>query len=299
MKEVTVLLSTYNGEAYLDEQLESIVLQKDVIPTIIVRDDGSTDKTCKILDKWEKRGSLNWYDGPNMGPARSFLNLLKNADDANYYAFSDQDDYWLPGKMSAAIEELAPYKNEPALYFCQTQLVDKDLQEIDSVIINPLLTFGESLVYHFIGGCTMVMNRKLRDVINRHTPLYLNMHDVWIYEVAQAIGAHIIFDPVSYILYRQHGDNVLGQTTSCVAHWKDRMGRVMRRDWHARSRLAKDVFEGYHEMMTEENLAILKDFVDGKKNQRKRLRMMFDERYRCADESTYRLFQVAVLLNIY
>jgi len=299
MSSVAVLISTYNGEKYLEEQLESIVAQRGVTPIIIVRDDGSTDNTCKILDKWEKRGALKWYDGPNMGPARSFLNLLRNAGYADYYAFADQDDYWLPEKMSVAIEKLAPYKNEPALYFCQTQLVNKDLHKIDSVIIDPLLTFGESLVYQFIGGCTMVMNRKLLDVINRYTPLYLNMHDVWIYEVAQAIGAHIIFDPVPYILYRQHGDNVMGQTTSRAAHWKDRTGRVMRREWHARSRLAQSVYEGYHEMMSEEKLNILKDFIDGKKSLRKRLRLLSDDRYRCADKGTYRFFHVAVLLNIY
>ena len=247
MSRVVVLLSTYNGERFLEEQLESIVAQKGVTPIIIVRDDGSTDNTCKILDKWQKKNALRWYNGPNMGPARSFLNLLRDSDDEDYYAFSDQDDYWLPEKLDVAISKLAPYKDEPALYFCQTQLVDKNLKEIDSVVIDPLQTMGEALVYQFIGGCTMVMNHKLRNIINRYTPLYLSMHDVWIYEVAQAINAHIIFDRIPYILYRQHGDNVMGQTTSQVAHWKDRTSRVIRRDWHARSRLAQEVYDGYHE----------------------------------------------------
>ena len=69
---MVVLLSTYNGERFLEEQLESIVAQKGVKPTIIVRDDGSTDRTREILDKWQERGRLRWYNGPNMGPARSF-----------------------------------------------------------------------------------------------------------------------------------------------------------------------------------------------------------------------------------
>ena len=147
MSRVVVLLSTYNGERFLEEQLESIVAQKGVTPIIIVRDDGSTDNTCKILDKWQKKNALRWYNGPNMGPARSFLNLLRDSDDEDYYAFSDQDDYWLPEKLDVAISKLAPYKDEPALYFCQTQLVDKNLKEIDSVVIDPLLTMGEALVY--------------------------------------------------------------------------------------------------------------------------------------------------------
>ena len=299
MSRVVVLLSTYNGERFLEEQLESIVAQKGVTPIIIVRDDGSTDKTCKILDKWQKKNALRWYNGPNMGPARSFLNLLRDSDDEDYYAFSDQDDYWLPEKLDVAISKLAPYKDEPALYFCQTQLVDRNLKEIDSVVIDPLQTMGEALVYQFIGGCTMVMNHKLRNIINRYTPLYLSMHDVWIYEVAQAINAHIIFDRVPYILYRQHGDNVMGQTTSQVAHWKDRTSRVIRRDWHARSRLAQEVYDGYHEIMTEDNIKILHDFIDGKKDLKKRLRLLTDDRYRCADKATYCYFRLAVLLNIY
>ena len=299
MSRVVVLLSTYNGERFLEEQLESIVAQKGVTPIIIVRDDGSTDNTCKILDKWQKKNALRWYNGPNMGPARSFLNLLRDSDDEDYYAFSDQDDYWLPEKLDVAISKLAPYKDEPALYFCQTQLVDKNLKEIDSVVIDPLQTMGEALVYQFIGGCTMVMNHKLRNIINRYTPLYLSMHDVWIYEVAQAINAHIIFDRIPYILYRQHGDNVMGQTTSQVAHWKDRTSRVIRRDWHARSRLAQEVYDGYHEIMTEDNIKILHDFIDGKKNLKKRLRLLTDDRYRCADKATYCYFRLAVLLNIY
>ena len=299
MKGVMVLLSTYNGERFLEEQLESIVAQKGVRPSIVVRDDGSTDGTCAILDKWQDKRLLRWYDGPNMGPARSFLSLLSNCGEADYYAFSDQDDYWMPEKLEAAIGKLTRYGDEPALYFSQTQLADMDLKEIDSVIIDPLLTMGEALVYQFIGGCTMVMNRRLRDIVNRYTPLYVTMHDVWIYEVAQAIGAHIEFDRVPYILYRQHGDNVLGQTTSQAAHWKDRTGRAVRREWHVRSRLAQEVYDGYHEFMTEENIRTVRDFIDGKKHLRKRLRLLTDERYRCADAATYRYFRLAVMLNVY
>ena len=95
MKKVTILLSSYNGETYLDEQLESIEAQKDVQTRILVRDDGSTDHTCDILDQWQQKTNLKWYCGENIGPARSFMDLLRQAGDSYYYAFSDQDDYWL------------------------------------------------------------------------------------------------------------------------------------------------------------------------------------------------------------
>ena len=165
MKKVTILMSTYNGETYLDEQLESIEAQKDVQTKILVRDDGSTDRTCDILDRWQQKANLKWYRGENIGPARSFMDLLRQAGDSCYYAFSDQDDYWLSDKLKVAVDKLESYESRPALYFCQTELVDKNLNRVSSVIIHPRLTFGESLVYQFIGGCTMVMNQALRDIM--------------------------------------------------------------------------------------------------------------------------------------
>ena len=75
MKKVTILLSSFNGEAYLEEQLESIVAQKDVLTNILVRDDGSSDHTCDILEQWHHKANLSWYCGENIGPARSFMDL--------------------------------------------------------------------------------------------------------------------------------------------------------------------------------------------------------------------------------
>ena len=299
MKNVTVLLSTCNGDKYLEEQLESIVSQEGVGTKIIVRDDGSTDKTLEILEQWKEKADLSWYNGENLGPAQSFMDLLKNADAAQYYALSDQDDYWLSDKLQTAVNSLEKYHKRPALYFCQTELVDKDLNRINSVIIHPRLTFGEALVYHFVGGCTMVMNRALRDIIIRYSPQYLTMHDIWIYNVTQAIGAHVVFDHTPHILYRQHGDNVIGQSTSVITEWKNRTGRLAKRDLHARSKIAQEIHAGYYDMMPEENRSILDDFIAGKTQIKKRLRLIRDRRFRCSDTETYNNFRLAVLTNIY
>ena len=299
MKEVTILLSTYNGEKYLEEQLESITSQKGVSTKIIVRDDGSSDHTCDILDTWKEKSALTWYRGENIGPAQSFMDLLRNAGDACYYAFSDQDDFWLSDKMQTAVSKLESYDGRPALYFCQTELVDKNLNRIDSVIIHPRLTFGESLVYQFVGGCTMVMNRALRDIINKYVPNYLSMHDVWIYDVAQAIGAHVVFDDTPHILYRQHGGNVTGQSTSVMTEWKHRTGRLVKRDLHSRWKLSQEIYNGYYDMMPKENQQILTDFIEGKTRLKKRFQLVRDRRFRCSDKETYHNFQLAVLTNIY
>ncbi len=299
MKKVTILLSSYNGENYLEEQLESIVAQKDVLTSILVRDDGSTDGTCDILDRWQQKTDLRWYRGENIGPARSFMDLLRQASDSCYYAFSDQDDYWLSDKLKVAVDKLESYEKRPALYFCQTELVDKNLNRVNSVIIHPRLTFGESLVYQFIGGCTMVMNRALRDVILMYDPQYLSMHDVWIYDVAQAIGAHVVFDHIPHILYRQHGGNVTGQSTSVMTEWKHRTGRIIKRELHSRSRLAQEIRTGFFDVMPEDNRCVLSDFIAGKSHLIQRLRLLKDHRFLCSDRKTWHNFQIAVLMNIY
>ena len=80
MKKVLVLLSTYNGEKYLKEQIDSVLAQKNTDVSILVRDDGSTDKTLEILEKYKKDGKLEWYTGKNLKPAKSFLNLVRCAE---------------------------------------------------------------------------------------------------------------------------------------------------------------------------------------------------------------------------
>ena len=113
---IYILLSTYNGEHYLNEQIESLVRQVDVNYKILVRDDGSKDSTHVILNKWQQLGFLTWYRGENIGFAESFMDLVQKAPKADYYAFCDQDDIWLPNKLKAAVEKLELLKSGPQLY---------------------------------------------------------------------------------------------------------------------------------------------------------------------------------------
>lgn len=127
MRNILVLMSTYNGEKYLKEQIDSILAQKNVEVTIRVRDDGSTDGTIRILEEYQKCGKLNWYSSTNMGPAKSFLDLVYNAPlKYDYYAFCDQDDYWKEDKLYKAIERLEHFDDKPALYHCELEIVDEN-----------------------------------------------------------------------------------------------------------------------------------------------------------------------------
>ena len=210
---VCILMSTYNGEKYLEEQLESLVRQERVEMRILVRDDGSKDTTCDILNKWQEKGLLTWYTDENKGPAQSFMDLIYKAPEADYYAFCDQDDVWLPDKLKVAIEKLEALPDiatVPAMYFSTQMLVDADLNELGVNQIDYNFTFGESLLRNPAGGCTTVLNRVLREELAAYHPDFVSMHDSWAYRVCLAIGGHAVYDPVPHILYRQHGHNVVG-----------------------------------------------------------------------------------------
>ncbi len=299
MPHIQILLSTYNGEKYLAEQLDSLLAQKDVEVSLTVRDDGSTDGTLQILHEYEARANVRIIDdGERLGPARSFMRLLKIASRADYYAFCDQDDYWLPDKLAAAATKLAESGERPALYFCQTTLVNENLQPLPhQKPISPLLTYGESLVYQFIGGCTMVMNNALRSIVNAYTPTTLFMHDVWIYSVCLSVGANVFFDPKSHILYRQHGGNVVGQGNH-TTELKRRFKRVLQGK-HERYKTARELLQGYAGEMTPENLSLTRDYLAAKTNPLKRIRLLTDKRLATSNPPTTRAFRIALLLGTY
>ena len=112
MKRVCVLISTYNGEKYLEEQLESIVSQKDVEVDILVRDDGSKDDTKKILDTWTQKSNLKWYQGENLGFALSFLDLVKNASDYDYYDLGRRYERFAGQVCKAKYQQQAVYDDQ-------------------------------------------------------------------------------------------------------------------------------------------------------------------------------------------
>lgn len=128
MHTITVLMSSYNGEKYISEQIDSILHQENCNVNLIVRDDGSSDNTCEILEQYQKNNLLTWYsDGENLRPAHSFLRLLANAPDSDYYAFADQDDYWMTDKLDHAIKAIGNRSDIPMIYYANSELVDSEL----------------------------------------------------------------------------------------------------------------------------------------------------------------------------
>lgn len=299
MNKVEVLMSSYNGAKYIKEQIDSILNQENCAVNILVRDDGSQDETPTILESLANKGLLTWYQGENIKPAKSFLNLIVKAKEADFYAFADQDDYWLADKLESACSKIG-LTDKPTLYFSQTQLVNKNLSKIDTPILHPLLTQGESLVYAFATGCTMVFNKALRNILISNIPQDMPMlHDFWTYITAQAVGANIIFDKTPHILYRQHGDNAIGLGESRVKEWRLRIKRVFLIHKPERSNNARILLDTFQNRMTKDSLKRTRLFVKAKTSLLKRISLFFDNSYKCGCPKTWILFKLAVLFNTY
>lgn len=211
IKSVSVVMATYNGEKYLQEQIESILNQSNVNVSLLVRDDGSTDKTTFILDNYQTKGLLKWYTGEHLGVQKGYLDLLKHAPVADFYAFSDQDDVWDKEKLYTAVSYLCELPSEkPAVYYCGQKLVDEKLHFLSEHKIATNRSPHTNYLISNVAGCTAVFNQKLTNLINSKNPSFILMHDSWLFKVCLAMGGSYYADTHSYINYRQHEGNVVG-----------------------------------------------------------------------------------------
>ena len=194
MKKVQILMSTYNGEKYVDEQINSLLQQDHANLEILIRDDGSKDSTVSILEKYNREyPNINLIIGENKGVISSFFELaMKASKEADYFAFCDQDDYWKPQKISRAVNLLDKEAPEtPLLYFSRLDIVDEHLNSLKQSPIPPRgATLENALIQNIATGCTIVFNKKLLETFTSHLPNVnqVTMHDSWFYLLATAFG---------------------------------------------------------------------------------------------------------------
>lgn len=262
MKNVLVLMSSYNGEKYIEDQIDSILNQTGCNVTLRVRDDGSTDSTCIILEKYKNEGKLTWYTGENLRPAKSFLNLISTSPkDYEYYAFADQDDVWKCNKLESAIIYLRNIAG-PAIYCCNAELVDSNMKSMNQLCNNYVLhpNFTGVLLGGGIQGATMVLNNKLAiNLIGKSITETIKMHDYYISSVCFAIGGTVIYDHRPFLLYRQHENNVLGVNKKIFATLKNRYEMIMnKKDMFNISETANQIIRDYGSMVPHNNKPFLK-----------------------------------------
>lgn len=294
---VEVLMSTYNAMKFGVAQLSSILAQAGVKVQLRVRDDGSSDGTQQWLDAEAAKEHLVWWQGENLKPARSFMELLEKADEeVGYYAFADQDDIWLSDKLNAAVARLEKSGDVPALYFSRTQPVNEQMEPLPALTFTPRVTFGEALMCHVATGHTMVMNASLRRVLLHYRPAFLPMHDMWVYLVALAVGAKVYYDEKPHVHYRQHSENVLGASESAYARWCRRWTewREGRQEF---SRLAEEVRKGFFEMMPDDERRVLTLFLDAKHRCLSRVQLLCAPEFRSGNRGRNLRFLLTVLTN--
>jgi glycosyltransferase involved in cell wall biosynthesis len=219
---VHILLATYNGEQYLQEQLESIENQTYVNWTLTVSDDGSTDKTLDIIESFSKNVTqkIIVLRGPKLeSSTTNFFHLINSAPIENakdLYAFCDQDDVWHNDKLERAVAWHA-HKCATAtrLYCGRTEIVDKHLNFIcysPNFKNNP--SFGNALVENIASGNTMVFDQAILLGLQKINPKHSVWHDWTTYLVTTGLGGIVFFDYESCLLYRQHDSNIIGQNNS-------------------------------------------------------------------------------------
>jgi len=210
---VLVVMGTYNGEMFLEEQVNSIVNQAEVSITLIIRDDGSTDNTSEILRSFAKKGQLNFEVGSNLGFSENYILLLQGVleKDWNYLAFSDQDDIWDEKKISRAIDELR--SNGLGMYASKRRILSRgDSSEMIYPSGQIIPTFINSCFENVCPGCTIVISKDFARVA---LPYFLLPeargipYDALFYTIA--VDRELLyFDQHSFIDYRIHARNTIG-----------------------------------------------------------------------------------------
>lgn len=215
---VAILLSTRNGERFLQEQLDSIVAQDHTNWVLYWRDDGSTDGTVALMRAFMAGAGAGRCIAPRLpgriGATRGFIALLKAAmaDCPDAVAFADQDDIWLRGKLRLGLAALSRETGQdPALYCARQILVDADLGRLGlSCRLRRPPGFLAALTQNIATGCTVMLNRAAGDLVRRSQPPPGTLHDWWSYLLVAGAGGRLIVDDSPVILYRQHPGNAVG-----------------------------------------------------------------------------------------
>lgn len=270
-----MLLSTYNGEQYICEQLESLLEQEMVSLSLYIRDDGSTDSTKAMIEDYVQRYPeiINYNPSVNIGAKGSFFELMEkafiNKDDYDYFAFCDQDDVWDKQKLLRAVTFLSEENGKLPLMYCSaTQMVDAGLQPLSIWPNSPNrpLTMYNALVENVAVGCTTVINHEALRLLTLHSPKnqnYVIMHDWWCYLCISALGM-VIFDDKPLIKYRQHSSNVLGGSTDgWIGKWKKRFLRFSKGQNHyIISNQAREFYSCYKHLLEPDEENAIQDFIN-------------------------------------
>ncbi|BDM24267.1 glycosyltransferase family 2 protein [Pseudomonas sp. LRP2-20] len=270
--EVAILMCTYNGAAFLQDQLESFACQSHTRWTLYVSDDASTDATRQMLADYQQRwgdNRIKVFDGPCQGFAKNFISLLKRPEvQGRFYAFSDQDDVWFKDKLERSVACLVQHSaSRPALYCSRTRLVDVSRNAAGfSPLFSRPPSFRNALVQSLAGANTMLINQAARDVlIQLPEDAHIVAHDWLAYMLVTACGGDAVYDAQPSLEYRQHGNNLIGGNNRLV----DRLRRLRKMlsgrfvEWNDAN---LRILQAMQPLLTQENRNVLEHFAVGRRS---------------------------------
>lgn len=300
MTKALVLISTYNGEQYIDQQIKSVIEQTHNHVDILIRDDGSTDQTSVKLSQWTKQTDrITLIKSNNVGVVSSFMHLIQEAsDDYDYYCFCDQDDVWLPNKVNNAVTMLAEYQI-PAMVCTATQMVDTELNMLNIWPYEPSkpISFNNAVIENIAVGATITFNKGAMKLLKDKNidPSKLIMHDWWVYLVVSAFGV-VLFDPNPSIFYRQHTSNLVGGNRSLVHKWIKRLKILyVSSRFKSLKEQALEFYKHYKYQLSNDHREQLELFVSDRNSLQ--LRVNFVKKSKLYRQSWFeqRLFQFLIL----
>lgn len=300
--QVAVMMSSYNGEKYIREQIDSILSQEGVEVTLYIRDDGSTDKTRNIIEEYNTDSNVITIYGENLGFQRSFMHIVKDIPDIyDYYAFSDQDDYWESDKLQRGVLALKNNKGTD-LYASSLNVVDERLHhQYYNNFLKLRITFGSAISRQRLAGCTMVFTSRLLNLAKKFpidSYYMLFSHDAVVYYLALLIGSNVYFDKKSCILYRRH----IGTVTEHGKGLRKRIQsvtNVFSSEKSVKFNQISTLYNYYRNDMSSEVLSYCNKVFAYREDILKTFDLMMDKRVRCGIVPVDVINAIAILLGRY
>jgi glycosyltransferase involved in cell wall biosynthesis len=302
---VAILMTTYQGEKFLAAQLDSIENQTHTNWQLVVSDDGSNDKTLSILEAYQQKwgaDKLVIRHGPQAGFCHNFLSLAVDKKiKADFYAFCDQDDIWMPSKLTVSLDTLHTHQTchtKPFIYCGRTIYFEGDMKikGLSPLFVYPA-SFRNAIVQSIAGGNTMLFNHACKKLIEKTGRVDVVSHDWWLYILVTAAGGTVVYDENPQIYYRQHPAALIGENRSFVSKCQRLLGLLggKFRQW---GNLHIAALEKIYPLMTDDNQHIFKQLVRLRKSRLiHRIRMIeVCGLYRQTKSGTFSLF-LAALLN--
>jgi glycosyltransferase involved in cell wall biosynthesis len=260
---VAIIMSAYNAERFIQEQILSILSQHNADVRLWIRNDGSTDNTLAILrEKFGNDPRVVIRTGENLGAAESFLQAIFECElECDYYGFSDADDVWVENKLSLSIEHIGhSLLSKPVAVATQLSIVDVNLKEMG--ISKPPrlgLVFKNAIIETVASGASVLMNRKAFFLLRSYRPKNVVMHDAWVYLLISALGRFLYLERPT-ILYRQHDQNVFGTAHGFRQQFKNRLRRIRSKNPYKIQ--AVEFFSVFKNQLNSEHRKVIENYIN-------------------------------------